>query len=300
MKNISFLVICAIAVINKVSACIPDCWAEKLGYPCCIESDPKVVAVDEHGEWGIEDGKKCGILVWDHNLKCAPSTPEKKEYGKCENSDLCVNVKNVDEDGTIWGYDENLKQRCIMDTEDETCRENIKSTCWSALLGYKCCSGTPSEIFKDDNGLWGIEDDQWCGISYCPGCGKKVRSVDKYHLIWSYDKENDRNCIINTEKERCYVKMEISCRSALLGYMCCQEDKVIVTRDDFGFWGIENGKWCGYTERYPCAYYNSIGYECCVPDGSPYKKIYVESEGVYSTKNGKICGLLPVPFVDSE
>jgi len=300
MKNFSFLVICAIAAIHKASACIPDCWAEKLGYPCCTEREPKVVAVDEHGEWSIEDGKKCGILVWDHNLRCAPTTPEKKEYGKCENSDLCFNVKNVDEEGIIWGYDENLKQRCIMDTEDETCRENIKSTCWSALLGYKCCTNTPSTIYKDKDGLWGIEDGQWCGVAYCQECGKKVRSVDKYRLVWSFDKENNRYCIVDMNKELCQVKIGVTCRSATIGYMCCREDRRIVTRDDFGFWGIENGQWCGYTEKYPCSYYKSIGYKCC-DHNADYEMITgVEEEGVFGRQDGVICGALPLPPYDDE
>jgi len=37
-----------------------DCWATKLGYPCC-EKTNKVVYTDASGNWGVEHHKWCGI-----------------------------------------------------------------------------------------------------------------------------------------------------------------------------------------------------------------------------------------------
>lgn len=148
MKFLHIIALSAIVAITKVSACIPECWAEKLGYPCCLESEPEVISIDEHGEWSIENGKKCGILVYDHNLRCSPPVIE---YEDCSSEEYCLNVKNIDEEGVIWGYDEEKRQRCIINPDNEKCKENLKSTCWSALLGYKCCKKA-DKLYMDKDG----------------------------------------------------------------------------------------------------------------------------------------------------
>jgi len=238
MKNINVLLLSTVVAISKVSACLPDCWAEPLGYPCCTAYEPQVVSVDEHGEWGEENGKKCGILVIDHSVRCAP--PPRPEIESCDNS-LCKYVLNVDE-GTIWGYDSNIKQRCYMNTEDASCVNDIKSTCWSALLGYKCCT-KPETLYKDKDGIWSVEDGNWCGIETCPSC-VPVDSVDRYGNIWGFDKNTNKKCIIN--KDQCNAEIAKDCRSALNGYMCCRNSTTVYAEDSFGAWGVENGKWCGF------------------------------------------------------
>jgi len=38
------------------------------------------------------------------------------------------------------------------------------AACWSEKLGYPCCKTTDQVVYKDSDGEWGIENDQWCGI----------------------------------------------------------------------------------------------------------------------------------------
>ena len=40
----------------------------------------------------------------------------------------------------------------------------VSASCFSEKLGYKCCEGNVVE-YIDEDGKWGIENDQWCGIS---------------------------------------------------------------------------------------------------------------------------------------
>jgi len=37
-------------------------------------------------------------------------------------------------------------------------------TCWSLKLGYPCCVNTNVVYYTDDDGEWGIENNDWCGI----------------------------------------------------------------------------------------------------------------------------------------
>ncbi|ORX42666.1 alpha/beta-hydrolase [Piromyces finnis] len=52
-----------LAVATKVSA---ECFAEKLGKPCCTET-LDVVRVDENGQWGMENGQFCGLQSFNNN-----------------------------------------------------------------------------------------------------------------------------------------------------------------------------------------------------------------------------------------
>jgi len=40
----------------------------------------------------------------------------------------------------------------------------IQSDCWAENLGYPCCKNTNVVFYKDQDGDWGIENDDWCGI----------------------------------------------------------------------------------------------------------------------------------------
>nr|UOO00981.1 feruloyl esterase [Pecoramyces sp. F1] len=62
MKSLNILSLLVIALASKASA---DCFSTQLGYPCC-ENTNEVVAVDENGVWGIENGVWCGI---GHSIK---------------------------------------------------------------------------------------------------------------------------------------------------------------------------------------------------------------------------------------
>ncbi|OUM68621.1 Non-catalytic module family DOC2, partial [Piromyces sp. E2] len=81
-------------------------------------------------------------------------------------------------------------------------------TCWSALLGYSCCNN-PTKLYKDESGIWSVENDSWCGVEFCPRCSEvEVESLDKY------------------------------------GYKCCTKPDTLY-KDKNGLWSIEDGKWCG-------------------------------------------------------
>jgi len=48
---------------------IYKCWAKQLGYKCCSNAKAKVVSTDKYGEWGLENGKWCGIIKKDEVCK---------------------------------------------------------------------------------------------------------------------------------------------------------------------------------------------------------------------------------------
>ncbi|OUM62999.1 Non-catalytic module family DOC2, partial [Piromyces sp. E2] len=59
-----------------------------------------------------------------------------------------------------WGYDFSKKEWCGLTPYEERTNEEI---CWSEKLGYPCCVGC--YVYEtDDNGQWGYENNQWCGI----------------------------------------------------------------------------------------------------------------------------------------
>jgi len=45
-----------------------------------------------------------------------------------------------------------------------------EETCWSEPLGYPCCKKeNPHVYYRDDSGVWGVENHNWCGITV-KGC----------------------------------------------------------------------------------------------------------------------------------
>ena len=40
-----------------------------------------------------------------------------------------------------------------------------KKQCWSEPLGYPCCSSCSQVVYTDNDGNWGVENDEWCGLS---------------------------------------------------------------------------------------------------------------------------------------
>jgi hypothetical protein len=188
----------------------------------------------------MENGERCGIHIYDTNMKCGPSVVT---YDFCDNS-YCNDVISVDEDGTVWGFDTKNKKSCILDIKESKCQSMIKSTCWSALLGYKCCKKSFSPLYKDKNGIWSVENDKWCGVELCSDCSN-VQNIDEYGIIWGFNKENNSNCVIDKKDEKCNAQLEASCKFAKIGYMCCKNTDKVILLDKTGSWGVENGKWCG-------------------------------------------------------
>jgi len=82
--------------------------------------------------------------------------------------------------------------------------------CFSQSLkpSYPCCKGDKI-VYTDNDGDWGVENNEWCGIGNGPS---------------------------NASDESCF--------SVALGYQCCESCKVVYTDND-GDWGVEQNKWCG-------------------------------------------------------
>ncbi|OUM64473.1 carbohydrate-binding module family 13 [Piromyces sp. E2] len=86
-------------------------------------------------------------------------------------------------------------------------------TCSEAILkqGYKCCSKDCVVVFTDNDGTWGIENNEWCG------CGNVV------------------SCPVSITSQ---------------GYKCCKENNCsVVETDADGNWGIEDNEWCGISNK---------------------------------------------------
>jgi len=89
---------------------------------------------------------------------------------------------------------------------------NLKAyaTCFSEKLGYPCCSIGYATVITDNDGLWSVENDDWCGVT---------------------DHET---------AEKCW--------SASLGYPCCENTTSVAVSDESGDWGVEQDQWCGIIE----------------------------------------------------
>eukprot|EP00833_Pecoramyces_ruminatium_P009869 jgi/Orpsp1_1/1183901/evm.model.c7180000087153.1 len=86
-----------------------ECWSEALGYQCC-KTSCKVYEKDEHGEWGYENGKWCGIPSTCDDDQC---WSKKLGYSCCTSS---CKAYEVDANGE-WGYEDGhwcgiLKENC--------------------------------------------------------------------------------------------------------------------------------------------------------------------------------------------
>ncbi|OUM57523.1 Non-catalytic module family DOC2, partial [Piromyces sp. E2] len=78
-------------------------------------------------------------------------------------------------------------------------------SCWSTALGYPCCNSCDA-YYQDNDGKWGVENNNWCGIP--------------------------SNC-----------SSSATCVGAQ-GYPCCQSTCEVYATDNDGRWGIENNNWC--------------------------------------------------------
>jgi len=78
------------------------------------------------------------------------------------------------------------------------------------LKGYNCCKRTCFTQYKDDDGNWGVEDNNWCGIPFT--C---------YDGCWS-----------------------------MPDYPCCKNTSFAYYTDNAGNeWGVENNNWCGIIQK---------------------------------------------------
>ncbi|KAL6605709.1 hypothetical protein U3516DRAFT_757126 [Neocallimastix sp. 'constans'] len=54
------------------------------------------------------------------------------------------------------------EDKCFSDAQVKNEEEEKK--CINKSIGYPCCSDSIETVFTDDEGRWGIENDNWCLI----------------------------------------------------------------------------------------------------------------------------------------
>ncbi|ORX84901.1 glycoside hydrolase [Anaeromyces robustus] len=95
------------------------------------------------------------------------------DYPCCSNCDVEI-IWNDENKGQSWSIENNnwcgILQSCFK-TKTTTTTTTTSDTsnptsnnCWSLALGYPCCQSSTKVHTTDENGSWGIENNQWCGI----------------------------------------------------------------------------------------------------------------------------------------
>jgi len=312
MKFSNILLLSVALAVSKAAECVPKCWSEELGYPCCQAEVPIIYFTDEDGDWSAENDDWCGILVNGPDVECVevpetpetPETPEQPEQPeqpetpvkpqapenvpKCQFYN-CGTVTSIGEDGTF--YSTNDHGKCYIDLNDKSCKQAFEYYNKALSLGYKLCKEQhEDDLVRDEDGLWAMEDGEWCGVEICPRCD--VGNIDKYGLIWSVDGNNGNKCVVDKDNE-CKYTLQTYCRTAKAGYPCCKETKEVVALDEIGYWGIEDGKWCGINNPFSCEYYKEMGIPCCDQIRVNFNNLNMTAEGIFTTTNAKkeICGV---------
>jgi len=132
--------------------------------------------------------------------------------------------------------------------------------CWSESLGYPCCSPTTTVVYNDENGMWGMENNMWCGISdnvvwagkkkFYPLCNTCVVSYIDSDGGWGI--ENDQWCGIDIRCHKILKNEEWTGKSQ--GFPVCSgclSDYEEILVNEEGRWAIENNQRCGI--RNDCA-----------------------------------------------
>jgi len=70
-------------------------------------------------------------------------------------------------------------------------------------------------------------------------------------------------------------------------YPCCKGSKVVYV-DESGYWGVENGEWCGIEKDSSNTCFSiPLGYSCC----QKCEVLYTDESGDWGVENGKWCGI---------
>ncbi|ORY28533.1 hypothetical protein LY90DRAFT_705678 [Neocallimastix californiae] len=176
MRKYTIISILGLLTTNVIA---DNCWSESLGYPCCTKTT-EVVSEDSDGQWGLENDNWCGIVSSSPEKECF-STPD---YPCCSS---CQTIYS-DNDGD-WGC--GIKDSCKKTTTTTTTTPIKPSTsptpqqedsCWAEKLGYKCCKEC-TVTYNDENGDWGFENGDWCGILRTCTVNKDIDLEKPYEAI---------------------------------------------------------------------------------------------------------------------
>jgi len=132
-------------------------------------------------------------------------------------------------------------------TTTKKSEQTSNNSCFASSLGYPCCSSNIPVTYVDEDGEWGIENNNWCGIggapvekcgdyACCSGCDYIYTDEDG---LWNV--ENGEWCLIK-DYNKC--NQNVTCTGSKDGYQCCDTCDVVYTDED-GRWGVKNGEWCG-------------------------------------------------------
>ena len=70
-------------------------------------------------------------------------------------------------------------------------------------------------------------------------------------------------------------------------YSCCKGNKVVYV-DESGYWGVENGEWCGIEKDSTNSCFSiPLGYSCC----KQCDVLYTDESGKWGVENGEWCGI---------
>eukprot|EP00833_Pecoramyces_ruminatium_P017192 jgi/Orpsp1_1/1191224/evm.model.d7180000084209.1 len=85
----------------------------------------------------------------------------------------------------------------------------ISDDCFSTALGYPCCSEFASIEYTDEDGNWGIENDQWCGIIkkcyYSVGDSNPNDVINSYFIKLLFSEDMSSVSMFDPES-RVYIK----------------------------------------------------------------------------------------------
>jgi len=70
-------------------------------------------------------------------------------------------------------------------------------------------------------------------------------------------------------------------------YPCCKGGKVVYI-DESGYWGVEDGEWCGIEQDSSNSCFSiPLGYSCC----KQCDVLYTDESGKWGVENGEWCGI---------
>jgi len=119
---------------------------------------------DGNGEWCLINEKYC------KDLKAKKSCWIDDVFSCCDDASTEVVFTDVNGKWGIQGQDE----WCLIVEKTEVPKESATAECWSLKLDYPCCETTTEVVFTDNDGKWGLEDGQWCGIPNGGSTGGKT------------------------------------------------------------------------------------------------------------------------------
>lgn len=142
-----------------VASASAACWSQSKGYPCCTKTRD-VVTTDADGQWGIENNNWCGIPKEEPKQSATSCWALALGYGCCPSNTA---VAYTDESGE-WGLVGNEWCGIVKTTAPTKQVAPAAAACWSEKLGFPCCKSTRVVVYSDNDGNWGMENNDWCGI----------------------------------------------------------------------------------------------------------------------------------------